>query len=64
MYYGAGLLSNFDKYPENKKSSMSSKHTKKRQKGEDGSTKQSYQVPGILQEIAVSFIQMINLLSM
>ncbi|KAK9751910.1 SNF2-related domain [Popillia japonica] len=51
MYYGAGLISNFDKYPENKKAVLN-KYPKKKHKPEETITKPTlYTVPEVLQEI-------------
>lgn len=53
MYYGAGLLSNFDKYPENKKTVLN-KYPKKKSRVEETTTKQTlYTLPEVLHEIPV-----------
>ncbi|GJQ68007.1 hypothetical protein Trydic_g10656 [Trypoxylus dichotomus] len=51
MYYGAGLISNFDKYPEHKKAVLN-KYPKKKLKLEETITKPTlYTIPEVLQEI-------------
>lgn len=57
MYYGAGLISNFDKYPENKKAVLN-KYPKKKHKVEETVTKQTlYTLPEVLQLLIIHIIE-------
>lgn len=42
MYYGSGLISNYDKYPEHKKM-VSAKYPKKKSKPEETTTRSNHQ---------------------
>lgn len=54
LYYGAGLISNFDKYPEHKKA-VAAKYPKKRSRPEETITKAvNYQLSDVLTDATVS----------